>query len=396
MEGIVTGLPWLAAAACAAWVALLVARGRYWLADQGLPETEAELETWPGVVALVPARNEAQHLPTTLRALLDQDYPGLLRILVVDDESDDGSAEVAKAIAHEHPRGHHLEVVSTRERPGGWVGKMWALQCGLEAAQRRDLPWSVAWLSDADVAHPPRTLRRLVAKAHTDDRALVSLMVRLDDDGAWERWLIPAFVYFFQQLYPFVWVNRRDTRTAAAAGGCVLVRRDILERIGGFAAIRGEVIDDCALAARVKREAPIWLGLSDASRSIRPYGGLGGVWDMVARTAFTQLRHSWLLLALTVLAMGWLYLAPALLVLGFPLHRDLAALSFGAAAWGLQALSFAPTLARYGRPPVAGLALPALGALYTAMTVDSALRHRRGRGARWKERAEAGRGEPGA
>lgn len=395
MNGVIQMLPWLAAIACGAWVFLLWGHGRFWLADQRIHEHghNLDLEEWPGVIALVPARNEAAHLPATLRGLLDQEYPGLFRILLIDDESEDGSAECAAKVAREHPRGHHLEVVSTRERPEGWVGKMWALQNGLEFAQSRDLPWRYAFLSDADISHPPLNLRSLVGHAQSEDRALVSLMVKLESEGAWERWLIPAFVYFFQQLYPFPRVNQPGTRTAAAAGGCVLVRRDILERIGGFAAIRGEVIDDCALAARVKREAPIWLGLSETARSIRPYGGLSGVWEMVARSAFTQLRHSWALLLLTVIAMFWLYLVPPLLVLSAPWHRDTAALALGIGAWALQALSFAPTLALYGRHPIWGFSLPLAGALYTAMTVDSALRHRRGQGAVWKNRAQAGRAE---
>lgn len=391
MDGIATWMPWCAALACGAWVWLLWGHGRFWLADQRLPESDIDLEAWPGVVALVPARNEADVISETLEALLDQDYPGHLRVFVADDESTDDTAARGEAVAHDHPRGHRLEIAATAARPEGWVGKMWALQSALEHARARDLPWEYALLCDADIVHPPRSLRRLVTQARSGNRALVSLMAKLESRGPWERWLIPAFVYFFQQLYPFPRVNRADTRIAAAAGGCILVRRDVLERIGGFAAIRAELIDDCALASRVQREGPIWLGLSDSVRSTRPYGGLGGVWSMVARTAFTQLRRSWALLAATVVAMVWIYLLPVLLVLSVPLHRDPVTFSWAAAAWGLQALSFAPTLALYGRHPLWGFALPAAGLLYTGMTIDSALQHRRGRGAMWKERSDAGR-----
>ncbi len=390
MPGLDVLWPWCAAAVCAVWLWLLFGHGRFWLADQRLEERSARFEEWPGVVALVPARNEAEGIAATLGALLDQDYPGNFWVFVSDDESEDDTAAQAQAVGRAHPRGHRLDLGSTPPRPEGWVGKMWALHSALEQARARDLPWDYVLLCDADIVHPPGSLRRLVAKARAADCALVSLMVKLDDGGRAERLLIPAFVYFFQQLYPFPWVNDPASRTAAAAGGCVLLRRDVLERIGGFASIRGEIIDDCALAARVKREAPIWLGLTDSVESTRPYGGLDGVWAMVSRTAFTQLRHSWFLLVATVVALLAIYLLPVLGVLAAPLHRDATVLGLSAAAWGLQALSFAPTLALYGRHPLLGFALPLAGALYTAMTIDSALQHRRGTGAMWKSRSGGG------
>jgi hopene-associated glycosyltransferase HpnB len=217
-------------------------------------------------------------------------------------------------------------------------------------------------------------------------------MVLLQAGSGWDGLLVPAFVYFFQKLYPFARINDPRSRTAAAAGGCVLVRREALARAGGIEALRSEVIDDCALGRAVKRGGPIWLGLSTTERSIRPYQGISDVWNMVARSAFTQLRHSWWIVAGTVLGLALLYLVPPLTVLAWPLHRNTAATALAVAAWMLQALSFAPTLALYGRPARWGFALPVAGALYGAMTIDSARRHYRREGALWKGRAGAGRG----
>jgi hopene-associated glycosyltransferase HpnB len=380
----------LGALSLAAWGALVFAHGRYWMGDQRLDGRDPAPARWPAVAAVVPARNEADVVARTLASLLDQDYPGELCVVLVDDESEDGTAEVALKAAASHPRSERLAVVRTAPRPQGWVGKMWALETGVRRAER-GAPAARYWLfTDADVEHGPGSLRQLVARAEAGRLDLVSLMVKLHADAGWERLLVPAFVYFFQKLYPFPRVNDPRSRTAGAAGGCVLVRRDALERAGGLQPLRGEIIDDCALGAAIKRRGPIWLGLATVERSLHPYAGLRGVWDMVARSAFTQLHHSWTLLAGTVLGLALLYVAPPALALGLPLHGDLAAAALGAAAWLLMAASFAPTLALYGRPAWWGLALPLAGALYAAMTVDSALRHRRARGATWKGRAGAG------
>ncbi len=277
----------------------------------------------------------------------------------------------------------------TPQRPGGWVGKMWAVETGVRVA-REAAPPAYWLLTDADVEHGPGSARRLVAKAEADRLDLVSQMVLLQANASWDGLLIPAFVYFFQKLYPFSRVNDPRARTAAAAGGCVLVRSAALARAGGIEALRGEVIDDCALGRAVKRGGPIWLGLSTTERSIRPYRGISDVWNMVARSAFTQLQHSWWILAGTLLGLALLYLVPPLTVLAWPLHGSAAAAALALAAWMLQALSFAPTLALYGRPARWGFALPLAGALYGAMTIDSARRHSRRQGALWKGRAGAG------
>ncbi len=371
----------------AAWCVLVFAHGRFWLADQRLDGRAPAPPAWPDVVAVVPARDEAALLPQTLRSLLDQDYPGALRIVLADDESSDGTAAVAEQLARVHPAGGSLRIVSTPPRPPGWVGKMWAVETGVRAASGSDPAPEFWWFTDADVAHGPDSLRRLVAKAEAERLDLVSLMVRLHADGGWGGLLVPAFVYFFQQLYPFPRVNDPHARTAAAAGGCALVRRTALTRAGGIEALRGEVIDDCALGRAVKRAGPIWLGLSTAERSVRPYAGIGDVWRMVARSAYTQLRYSPVWLAGCLAGLLLLYVVPPLAALAWPWHGDAAAGALGVAAWVLMAASFVPTLALYGRAPLWAFALPLAGTLYAAMTIDSARRYHRAGGATWKGRA---------
>jgi hopene-associated glycosyltransferase HpnB len=392
----VSPLAVLAALSFAAWLYLVFAHGRFWLCDQRLEGRDPAPASWPEVVVVVPARNEADVLPETLGSLLDQDYPGPLRIFLVDDESDDGTAEVAARTASDHPAGGRLRGVAPPPRPPGWVGKMWAVHSGVRAAQDEGAAPGFWLFTDADVAHGSDDLRRLVARAEAGRLDLVSQMVRLHaGSGGWDGLLVPAFVYFFQKLYPFPRVNDPRSTTAAAAGGCALVRGTALARIGGIETLRGEVIDDCALGRAVKRGGPIWLGLSATERSVRPYRGLGDVWHMVARSAFTQLRHSTALLAGTLAGLALLYLVPPLLALAWPLHGDGAAGALALGAWALMAASFVPTLALYERAPGWGVALPVAGALYAAMTFDSARRHWRAEGATWKGRPSAGRQERG-
>ena len=375
------------AAALAAWLYLSLLHGGYWRADQRLGDASAPAAGWPAVVAVVPARNEGDVIERSVASLLDQDYPGPFSVVLVDDHSDDGTAGKARRLGATHPRGGRLALRAASELPAGWVGKMWAVHSGVEAASEA-APEAEYWLlTDADVAHHSGNLRRLVAKAQSEGLDLVSLMVHLHCRSGWERLLIPAFVYFFQQLYPFPWVNDPSARTAGAAGGCMLVRRESLEQAGGIAAIRGEVIDDCALGRRIKRGGPIWLGLSERDRSLRPYKGLRDVWNMVARTAYTQLGCSPGLLAGTVAGLALVYLVPPVLALAWSLHGGTAAALLGALAWGLMAWTFLPTLRLYGLSRLWALALPVAGLLYLGMTVDSAWRHLRGRGARWKGRS---------
>jgi hopene-associated glycosyltransferase HpnB len=389
---VATTLVSIAALSLVGWVYLVFAHGRFWLCDQRMDGRDASPATWPKIVAVVPARDEAEILPDVLRSLLDQDYPGDFRVILVDDESSDGTADVARLAASAHASGSRLLVVEAPPRPPGWVGKMWAVASGLRAAEDAGLLPEAWLLTDADVVHGRDGVRRLVARAEAERLDLVSLMVRLDDERGSCRLLVPAFVYFFQMLYPFPRVNDPRSRTAAAAGGCVLVRREALARAGGIESLRAEVIDDCALGRAVKRSGGrLWLGLSATERSIRPNAGLGDVWRMVARSAFTQLRHPSLVLAGTLVGLALLYLVPPLWVLLLPWHGETAAAALAAAAWLLSAASFAPTLALYGRSLGWALALPLAGALYAGMTFDSARRHWYSEGARWKGRAGAGR-----
>ncbi len=377
----------LCALSFAAWCGLVFANGRFWFGDQRLDGRAPAPPAWPPVVAVVPARDEAALLPETLRSLLDQDYPGELRIVLADDESSDGTTAVAERLAREHPHGARLRVVATKPRPPCWVGKMWAVDSGVRAASDAGAKPEFWLFTDADIRHGADSVRRLVAKAEADRLDLVSQMVLLHAGSGWGGLLVPAFVYFFQKLYPFPRVNDPRSRTAAAAGGCALVRRTALARAGGIEALRGEVIDDCALGRVVKAGGPIWLGLSTGERSVRPYTGIGDVWRMVARSAYTQLRYSPLLLLGSVAGLVLLYVVPPAAALTWPIHAQPVAGVLGGAAWALMAASFAPTLALYGRAPAWSLALPLAGVLYTAMTIDSARRHHRTGGATWKGRA---------
>ncbi len=379
-------LTWGAAAALmalAAWLYLVLFRDRFWRADQRVDRRAPAPARWPAVVAVIPARDEAAHIGSSVASLLGQDYAGPFRVVVVDDSSADGTADAARRAAAGDAR---LEVIAGRKLAPGWTGKLWAVAQGLEHAAALLPDARYVLLTDADVVHAPDGLSRLVATAEGGGMDLVSLMVRLNCSHPWERLLIPAFVFFFQMLYPFPAVNDPARRLAAAAGGCMLARRDALTRIGGVKSIRDRVIDDCALAAAIKRGGRIWLGLADDTRSLRAYDGLGGIWRMVARTAFVQLGNSLTLVAAAAIAMVLVYLAPPAAVIAGVVTGDGAALAAGAAGWALMALCYRPTLADYGEPAWRALLLPAAALLYTCMMADSARRSLIGGGNPWKGR----------
>jgi hopene-associated glycosyltransferase HpnB len=381
--------------AAAAWVYLLAGHGGFWRTDVRLPGRAGSPgpQPWPSVVAVVPARDEAAILPETLPTLLAQDYPGAFSVVLVDDASTDGTATVAAAAAESTPVGAPLRVVSGSPPPAGWAGKVWAMAQGVAAAGE----CGYLLFTDADIALEPGVVAGLVRAAAADDRALVSQMALLRCETGWERWIVPAFVYFFAQLYPFRRVGRPRARTAAAAGGCILVRRETLAAAGGLERIAGARIDDVALARLLKRgpaRARCWLGFTTSVHSRRPYPGLGGLWDMVARSAYTQLRYSPTLLAGTVAGLCWLYLLPPVATLG-----GLAAATAGGgpaawwcagaglAGWGVMTVTYLPVLSLYRLSPLRAPCLPLIALLYAAMTVDSARRHRAGRGGEWKGRA---------
>lgn len=364
----------------AVWLYLLLGRSGFWRLrerDDLIPPSPSR---WPSVTAIVPARNEGDVIQASVGSLLRQDYPGEFRVIVVDDQSDDGTGEKARRLASDR-----LAVLAGSPRPAGWTGKLWAMRQGLDRALQGPAP-DFVWFTDADIAHRPDTLASLVSRAEAPPGlALVSLMARLSCQTAAERLLIPAFVFFFDLLFPFGAVNDSRRRTAAAAGGCMLVRTEALGRAGGLERIRGALIDDCALARLLKPSGPIWLGLTRRSESLRPYARIGDVRRMVARSAYAQLRYSAPLLAAVLAALLLIFAAPPAMAIG---ARGPARIA-GLLAWAMMAAAFQPTLRFYRRSPLWGIALPAIALCYAAFTLDSAVQTWLGRGGLWKNRVQA-------
>ena len=378
------------------WVYLLLGRGWFWRCSERDSAAPSAGETrsqdaivWPDVVAIVPARDEADVIAESVGSLLRQDYPGRFSVVVVDDQSSDGTAEAASAAASAAPLADRLRVIQGRSLPRGWTGKLWAMRQGLAAVEAGAEPPEFLLFSDADIVYAPQMLRRLVAIARSKESVLTSLMVKLRCESLAERWLAPAFVFFFQKLYPFAWVSDSRRATAAAAGGCMLVRRSALGLAGGLEAVRGALIDDCALAALMKRQGAIWLGLTEDVRSVRAYSTLADFGRMVARSAFAELRYSPLRLAMAIAGMCLVYLAPPI----FALFAGGFARLAGAFAWAMMAISMTPTLRLYGRPLAGGVALPAIAVAYIVFTLESAMQYWRGRGGYWKGRYQAPTGK---
>jgi hopene-associated glycosyltransferase HpnB len=359
------------------WLYLFLLHGRFWRSTPQLPPAPpAPPPQLPQVDIVVPARDEALTVGAAIGSLLAQDYAGQFRVILVDDNSTDGTSALGLAAAG--AAASRLTVIRLESKPVDWSGKLWAMSRGIAASQA-----PLLLLTDADIVHDPRHLSSLVAKLEQDRLDLVSEMVRLNCASPAERALVPAFVYFFQMLYPFSRVNDPRSRVAAAAGGTVLIRRDALERIGGIDAIKNCLIDDVALAKSVKKSGSIFLGHSGLAASIRAYPNFGDIWQMISRTAFTQLRYSAALLGLTLLGLTVVWLVPAWAILsGSGWQR-----ACGLIAFGLAASSYLPTLARYERSRLWALLLPLIALFYMAATVSSALDHWLGRGARWKSRA---------
>jgi hopene-associated glycosyltransferase HpnB len=369
----------LAFVALAVWLVLLLARDGFWRArERDTRDAPPEPAVWPPVTAIVPARDEAEVIERTIGSLIAQDYPGRFRIILMDDSSMDGTADLARALPDPEAR---LQVLRGAPLAAGWTGKLWAVSQGIAAA---GIEPAYLLLTDADIAHAPDSLRALVARAEAGSLKLVSLMAKLRCTSVAERALIPAFVFFFQMLYPFTRINRA-TGPGAAAGGCMLVDRQTLAEAGGIAAIRGSLIDDCAFGALIKRHGRIWLGLTDRVLSIRPYDTVSTVSAMITRSAYAQLGYSPLLLLGTIIGLVLVYAVPPMLAL----FGHGAAQGAGLAAWALMAFAFQPMLRFYGRSSLWGLALPLIAGFYAACTVLSAWQHWRGRGGMWKGRAQA-------
>jgi hopene-associated glycosyltransferase HpnB len=351
------------------WLYLVLAHGKFWSSGPELaPAVPAE---FPEVDVIVPARDEAETIGPVIASLVAQDYAGPLRITLIDDNSTDGTAAAAGTAPN-------LRVLRGQPKPTGWSGKLWAVSQGVAASSA-----PVLLLTDADIVHDPRHLSSLVARLLQPRVEMVSEMVRLNCTSFAERALVPAFVYFFQMLYPFASVNNPRSGVAAAAGGTVLVRREALERIGGIEAIKDALIDDVTLAKAIKKVGPIYLGHSALASSVRPYPHFADIWQMVSRTAFTQLRYSFGVLLLTLLGLTLVWLVPVWAIL-FGTGWSFAC---GLAAFLLAALSYLPTLRRYGRNPLWSLTLPLIAVFYMAATLGSALNHWFGGGSRWKSRS---------
>jgi hypothetical protein len=403
----------------AIWLYLAAARGKFWRVqdfDDDTAKHEA-LTVWPRVVAVIPARNEAATIAQVLSSLLKQNYAGEFSVVLVDDHSEDATAQIAQQAARELNAESRIKIYTAPALPPGWTGKLWALNTGTAILGKsgtaisgcppttsispapptisRTAPNSPGtptssppyfWFTDADIVHAPDTLCRLVARAESDHLDLASLMVLLQAKALPERALIPAFLFFFLKLYPPRWIADPKARTAGAAGGCILLRREALERIGGFAAIRNEVIDDCALASAVKRSGGrLWMGLTRASVSLRAYTTFAEIRDLIARTAFTQLRYSPLLLLGTLAAMFLTYLAPVTILFA---HQPVSRI-VGVCAWFLMSVLYSPTVRFYRLSPAWATTLPLTALFYSYATLLSAMRYYLGRGAQWKGRSQA-------
>ena len=360
------------------WLLLKFFRGGFWRADQLLSQS-GWLRKWPAVVVIIPARNEEQTISDAVTSLAEQDYPGSIHIVVVDDESSDAT----QSLVGNWPNLHVIQGVAL---PKGWTGKLWAVQQGLNYVKAHLPSATFILMTDADIKHGRKNIRELVFKAESESLHLVSLMVMLRTKSFWEKLLIPAFVFFFQKLYPFSWVNDPKKKTAAAAGGCILIRRQTLVPADSLKTVRDHLIDDCAIGKEIKARGPIWLGITKETHSLRAYQSLQDVWNMVTRNAFRQLGYSSIALIVTVVGMVLTYLVPPItLFYGFISNHYTVAF-IGGLAWIIMSSAYMPTLKYYGEKNWRVFWLPVTAALYTLMTLSSALRYWQGHGSVWKGR----------
>ncbi len=378
---------WLGLALLLTWLALTFGWHGFWRMDVRLPPAPAIPPSgrWPAVVAIVPARNEERDVERALRSLLAQDYPGPFRVILVNDGSEDATGEVARNLSRTEAR---LTVLDAPPKPAGWSGKVAAMDVGIRHAldAEEEATPEFLWFTDADIVHEPGVLRALVAQAEHGRKGLTSTMVRLHCDSVWEKLLVPAFIYFFFLLYPPKAVARPDRYAAGAAGGCMLLRTEALLDIGGMESIHDAIIDDCALARRVKdRGWRLWLGLSESSRSLRRYDTLRDFWSMVSRTAYEQLNRSPAMLVLALAGLFWTFLMPGLYAVGF-VFGNAAIHTPGLAAFGLMTATFLPVLRLYGLPAWRAVLLPGIATLYGGMTLSSAISRMTGRGENWRGR----------
>ncbi len=365
------------------WIYLLAFRGGFWRITNHLcPIGNPELLN-KRLAVVIAARNEAPYIGRAITSLLDQDFPAALHIFLVDDASTDGTAELALAATERSGKSDLLTVIRGQPLQPGWTGKLWALSQGVARAEA--LPPDYLLLTDADILHGAKSVAQLVAVAETNDYDLASYMVKLACKSLAEKALIPAFVFFFLKLYPPAWIRYKTSRTAAAAGGCMLIRAAALQKIGGLAAIKNHIIDDCALARKVKRSGGrVWMGLTATTESMRSYSSFCEIGRMISRTAFNQLDHSPLLLVGTVAGLALTYVLPLILLLTGRLTMIL----FGLAAWILMSAAYLPMIRFYALRTTWCLTLPFVACFYTGATIHSAVQYWRGRGGPWKGRLQ--------
>jgi len=363
------------------WTILLFFRGEFWRADQILETDLTDLNKWPSVAIIIPARNEEKYITTTLESLVSQKYPGNFKIIVINDNSTDNTLEVIKKV-----KDKSITVINGLPLPKGWTGKPWALKQGIELSNKKISSLDFYLLTDADIQHSPETLKKLITKAERENLQLVSLLAILTCSVFWEKLLIPAFAFFFQKLYPFRWVNNPENSMAGAAGGCILVRRSALESAGGIDEISTEVIDDCAIGQMIKRKGSIWLGLTKEVRSLRNYSKLSKIWAMVIRSAFVQLNYSVTNLLVTIAGMIIIYLIPPLTLAWGILMGEKLLISLAVLCWTMMTIAYLPTQRFYRRRIWEALLLPLAALLYSIMTIDSAHRYLTKRHPCWKGR----------
>jgi len=368
-----------------AWLYLAIFHHGFWKRREFLPPIDAQ-NHWPGIISLTPARNEEAVISRSIQSLLSQSYQGQYRAILINDNSEDKTLKQAQSAIDNIDSSHSVDIMNAPALKSGWSGKLWALNHGLEMTRESYRP-DYYWLSDADITHDTNTLARLVTLARRNDLGMASLMVTLNCKTFWERLIIPAFIYYFQMLYPFAATANPKSQFAGGAGGCILIRADALEAIGGISAIKDTLIDDCALAKAVKTQSyKIWLGHGTESHSIRESSGLDDLWKMVTRTAFTQLNFSYFKLLGAIFGMFLLYAIPVIVALSGILTQNIPLAVIGASTWGLMALTYAPTVRAYGRSFLASFMMPFTAHLFMAMTLHSAWLHFRGSHSGWRGR----------
>ena len=380
----ISSLQLLALVSVAIWSTLIFFRGQFWRADQKLSNSTANLSKSPEIVIIMPARNEEHTIGHSILSLLQQDYTGIMSIIVVNDNSNDNTVEVVELVSHGYDSVH---LINGSETPNDWTGKLWSMAQGVKYAQKNFCHADYYLFSDSDILHHPKNLNEITAKALSENLALVSLMVKLHCSSVWERLLMPAFIFFFQKLYPFSLVNDKKKSNAAAAGGCMLVNCDDLEKAGGLTKIKSAIIDDCRLAALLKQTNRIWIGLTKSTKSLRKYQSFSDVSRMVSRTAFVQLNFSGLNLFFALTGMLILYIIPVVSILVGIVTKDLILLALGLMGWVTMSFAYIPTLKFYNRPIREASLLPIAALLYSYMTIVSAWQYTFGKTPTWKDRS---------